>query len=277
MTAASPSSVAQPGDGGPVYPPDWTRPWWSDWQTWVEPVWSDWHLQGPHGDSTAAGLFAVLNRHVGQGPVQFVPQSALPADQSYEGFIHSTHQVPTRDNLHDLFNGCCWARFPRTKTRLNVLQAEVIDRDGVGATRGPLRDALTLFDENALLLQAPPALWDALTQHDWTTLMVAHRQAWGASRGLRPIVFGHALLEKLCRPYKSITAHAYWIAPDVPWNDAAWDEWLAHRLSAAHMATKPFQPLPVMGIPGWSEANACADFYADASVFRPLPTRSPPG
>ena len=302
-----------------AYPPDWSRPWWRDWQAWVEPTWSNWRANGSGQAPGSPCLPALLNRLRPAAPVRFVPQSALPDEQSYEGFIFAHRQVPTRDNLHDLFNACCWRRFPLTKLRLNALQADVIDRDGVGASRGPLRDALTLFDENALLLQAPPAMWEALRQHDWATLLVEHRQDWCASgmagsshtnlvpvqtpvetpvdptsrvlekstkpghgtlsthdtaSGLRPVVFGHALLEKLCQPYKSVTAHAFWVDPSVPATDAAWDAWLAERLQATFMATKPFQPLPVMGIPGWCEDNVHPAFYADTQVFRPFSRRA---
>jgi hypothetical protein len=236
-------------------------------------------MMSPHGDTSC--LPDVLNQLTAGAPVRFVPQSALPENESYERFIFSHRQVPTRDNLHDLFNACCWQRFPRTKLRLNALQADVIDREGVGATRGPLRDALTLFDENVLLLQAPLELWEALQRHDWNTLLVTHREGWwpagmatATSAGrLRPVVFGHALLEKLCQPYKSVTAHAFWVDPQLPATDAAWDAWLAERLDASFMATKPFQPLPVMGIPGWCVDNSDASFYADAQVFRPRAER----
>jgi hypothetical protein len=222
----------------------------------------------------SACLPGVLNRLGQATPVRFVPQAALPDGQSYEDFIFTRRQVPTRDNLHDLFNACCWQRFPHTKLRLNALQADVIGREGVGASRGPLRDALTLFDENALLLQAPPGLWEALRQHDWHTLLVTHRQDWCATGRIRPVVFGHALLEKLCQPYKSITAHAFWIDPQLPATDSAWDAWLAERLDASFMATKPFQPLPVMGIPLWCDDNADPAFYADVHVFRPRSDRA---
>ena len=268
-----------------AYPPDWSRPWWRDWQAWVQPAWSQWHLQmvSPHDDT--ACLPDVLNRLAPAAPVRFVAQSALPEDESYERFIFSQREVPTRDNLHDLFNACCWQRFPRTKLRLNALQADVIDREGVGATRGPLRDALTLFDENVLLLQAPLELWEALQRHDWNTLLVTHREDWwptgmdsATSAGrLRPVVFGHALLEKLCQPYKSVTAHAFWVDPQLPATDTAWDAWLAERLDASFMATKPFQPLPVMGIPGWCADNSDASFYADTQVFRPRSARGRTG
>jgi hypothetical protein len=236
-------------------------------------VWSEWHHQLAKQAHDTTCLPGVLNRVDPSSPVRFVPQAALAQGQSYESFIFTQRQVPTRDNLHDLFNACCWRRFPRTKSRLNALQADVIGREGVRAKRGPLRDALTLFDENVLLLQAPPVLWEALQQRDWHKLLVTHRQDWSQAGQVHAVVFGHALLEKLCQPYKSVTAHAFWIDPQIPATDIAWDAWLAERLDASFMTTKPFQPLPVMGIPGWCEDNADPAFYADVEVFRPLSAR----
>ena len=87
--------------------------------------------------------------------VKFAPQSALPDGQAYEQFIFDTQTVPTRDNLHDFFNGLCWLTFPQIKKKLNQLQAAQIALDGVQPTRGSVRDALTLFDENAAFLVAP--------------------------------------------------------------------------------------------------------------------------
>jgi len=149
----------------------------------------------------------VLNQLGGtQAPVRFVPDSQLPAGQAYEAYIAEQQQCPTRDNLHDLFNGLTWLALPRTKARLNVLQAGEIARAGVGARRGPLRDALTLFDENGALLQAPPALWQALEERDWQRLFVDLRGLWAQAR---LVLFGHALQEKLQQPRKAITAHVY--------------------------------------------------------------------
>ena len=134
------------------------------------------------------------------------------------------------------------------------------------ATRGPLRDALTLFDENVALLQAPDDLWQALHDRDWHHLLVTLRPLW---QQVRWVVFGHALLEKLVQPYKSITAHVYRVAPEVGPGDHALDTWLATTLTPQHLATKPYQPLPVMGIPGWCSANEDPAYYADREVFRP--------
>lgn len=200
-------------------------------------------------------------------PVRFVPQSALPDGTAYEQFIFEHQQVPTRENLHDFFNGLCWLRFPQAKQQLNRLQGAEIVRQGVQQTRGPLRDALTLFDENAALLQAPEPLWQALLARDWRRLFVELRPLWAQAR---LELFGHALLEKLVTPYKSITAHVY--AVPVPWGlegDADWDAWLASALSAEGLRHKPFTPLPVLGVPGWWPQNDDPVFYADTEVFRP--------
>lgn len=237
---------------------DGATPWFAPWWPWIAPAWAHWQL---HGEVAAA-----LNALPSRAPVEFVAQSALPAGQAYEDFIYARGQVPTRDNLHDFFNGCCWHRFPQTKLRLNQLQGEEIQRIGVHATRGPVRDALTLFDENVALLQAPDVLWQALQDRDWHQVFVTLRPQW---QEVRWVVFGHALLEKLVQPYKSITAHVYRVAPEVAAGDHALDAWLAATLTPQHLATKPYQPLPVMGIPGWCIANEDPLFYADREVFRP--------
>jgi len=178
--------------------------------------------------------------------------------------------VPTRDNLHDFFNGLVWLAFPETKRRLNELQAAEIARNGVTSTRGPVRDALTLFDENGALLDAPAALWKALAARDWQSLFATQRAQWSEAR---LIVFGHALLEKLTTPRKALTAHVLLLppSPDACGPAALDDSALARRLDAEYLAQKPFVPLPVLGVPGWWADNAAPDFYDDPKVFRPGP------
>jgi len=200
------------------------------------------------------------------GSVEFVPQSDLPADIAYEAFIFSHKHIPTRNNLHDFFNGLCWLRFPKAKSRLNFLQAQEISSQGVSATRGPLRDGLTLFDENVLLLQASDDLWHALQVRDWKKLFGELRDEWQSAH---IVIFGHALLEKLVTPYKSITAHLYRIASNVDaQDDQVLDDWLASNLQPNFLATKPYLPLPVLGIPGWWPENEDLSFYSDTQVFR---------
>ncbi len=205
----------------------------------------------------------------------FIAQDELPLGAAYEAHIASTGCVPTRHNLHDFFNASMWFAFPCIKAALNVRQSAAIDLLGVGPTRGGVRDALTLFDENALLFAcADPGLSAALRAFDWQTLFVQRRDAWGSICEVR--CFGHALLEKLMAPFKACTGHA-WIV-DVPsayfkWDAAARDAWLDAAVSAALLNTdfltsRLFAPLPVLGIPGWWPDNEAPDFYDDKSVFR---------
>jgi len=197
------------------------------------------------------------------GPLRFVPQACLPQDESYEAFIARTAQVPTREHAHDLFNGLVWHRFPTLKRHLNERQAHEIARHGIGPRRGAVRDALTLFDENAAWLQAPEALVDALRARAWHTAFITLRGAW---QDARLVIFGHALLEQLLlTPHKGITAHV-WAVPD----GVEAEVHLAEALTPERLARKADFPLPLAGVPGWYAGNECASFYDDASVFRPL-------
>ncbi|MBU0830007.1 MAG: DUF3025 domain-containing protein, partial [Gammaproteobacteria bacterium] len=103
-------------------PLDWRAPWLE-----------------PYEEFGRASLRAALaQRSVSAGlnaasaaAIAFVPQSELPPSTAYEQFIFDTRTVPTRDNLHDFFNGLVWLQFPETKRRLNQLQAQAIAADGV--------------------------------------------------------------------------------------------------------------------------------------------------
>lgn len=245
--------------------PDWSAPWFARVAATGQAV----AQAVARGDALPQALDVQASC-----PVRFVSQTALPPDTAYEQFIFDTGQVPTRDNLHDFFNGLCWLRFPLTKQRLNQLQAAELAIAGVREVRGPVRDALTLFDENAALLQAPQPLWQALTERDWYRLFVTLRPLWAQAR---LVLFGHALLEKLVTPYKSITAHVLREPVPVSLGDdlAKWDAWLAEGLSAQVLASKPFTPLPVLGVPGWWPANDDPAYYADAGVFRPRRPAAP--
>lgn len=242
---------------------DWQRPWLAPWRAEAPGI----QARLDAGQSVV-DLLNALNEAVlsSRAPVRFVPQSALPEGQAYEKFIFENRQVPTRENLHDLFNGLCWLRFPETKRRLNELQGAQIGSAGVQAMRGAVRDALTVFDENAALLLAPEPLWDALLARQWRRLFVELRPLW---REARLLLFGHALLEKLVCPRKAITAHVYLRAPP-GLSMAGADSWAAGDLSAAKLAGKPFVPLPVLGVPGWWADNEEESFYDDPGVFRPL-------
>ncbi|MBT9456301.1 MAG: DUF3025 domain-containing protein [Burkholderiaceae bacterium] len=218
----------------------WERPWLAPYRERGLRV----AAQVLRGSSVAEALNA---QACGLDLPLFVPQAELPDGQAYEAFIFDTGRVPTRDNLHDFFNGLVWLHQPALKRRLNALQAAEIAAQGSVSQRGAARDALTLFDENAALLHAPEPLLDALWQRDWQRLFVQLRPLW-AQASLQ--LFGHALLEKLVQPRKPITAHV--------WIDGG-----------ARPDAKPYAPLPVLGVPGWWAGNEALGFYADAAVFRP--------
>lgn len=252
-------------DGDVLAKIDWSQPWFTPWRALGE-LTATQALQQQNVAQALNELPARTEAPAQSSAVKFVSQSALPAGQAYEDFIFKTAQVPTRDGLHDFFNGLCWHRFPLAKRHLNHLQAAQIAMQGVGSTRGAVRDALTLFDENVVLMQAPDTLWQALQARDWLRLFVDLRDEW---QGVHLVLFGHALLEKLVMPYKSITGHVYRVANDVnPHDEIALDAWLVQDLQPAKLATKPYEPLPILGVPGWWE-NTERTFYEDPQVFRP--------
>jgi hypothetical protein len=275
----------------PFTPPiDWSRPWLAPWrdpgQRVAQAVAAGADLPGAlnreraaqqrmaDGALAAQALGAALL--AGRTGIEFVPQSVLPPGMGYEHYMAQTGQCPTRDNLHDFFNGLCWLRFPQTKAKINQLHAAELAATGSAAgagtaakaappPRGPVRDALTVLDENAAFLIAPPPLWEALEARDWPRLFIELRPLWAQAQ---LVLFGHALLEKLVSPRKPITAHVYRAQPTIESMEEL-DAWVGADLSAARLASKPFVPLPVLGVPGWWPQNEALSFYDDHSVFRP--------
>lgn len=242
---------------------DWSAPWLATLRHWGQQA--DVLLRS--GSSVHQALQQVAEaKGVLQG-WRFVAQDQLPAAQAYEAFIREQRCIPTRDNLHDFFNGLIWLHWPQLKQHLNALQAAAIAAQGVGQHRGPLRDAITVLDENGALLLAPPLLCEALRERRWQDLFVRHRALWQQAR-LLPI--GHALLEKLISPRKPITAHVICLPSDAVGPGADHDGWLASSdwLEACNLSRKPYLPLPVLGIPGWCSENQNFSFYDDSLVFR---------
>lgn len=234
---------------------DWSAPWLAAWQAAGEPV----ATRITAGLSICDGL-----NTAGGAPVWFVPSTTLPSGTAYESYIFDSKQCPIREDLHDFFNGICWLTFPQTKKRLNELQAAELAAAGVQPVRGAVRDAITLFDENAALLDAPDALWGALRAKDWRRLFIHLRPLWADAR---LVVFGHAALEKLVSPRKPMVVHVYAKQFAIK-NIVKLDADVAQSLSAERLAGKPFVPLPVLGVPGWWPANEDFTFYDDAAVFR---------
>lgn len=246
---------------GGLSPVDWSAPWYAPWREPGERI--------ARRVGEGAAVREALNEPGGaMGVPSFVAQDDLPPGTPYERHIFETRRCPTRDNLHDFFNGLVWRKMPQAKSRLNALQAAEIAERGIATVRGPVRDAITVFDENGALLHAPEPLWQALLARQWRTLFVELRPLWAEASLL---VFGHALLEKLVAPRKDMTAHV-WRSPAPPWSTDGQplpDSWLAAQCTASVLSAKPFTPLPVLGVPGWCDGNQNFSFYDDSLVFRP--------
>jgi hypothetical protein len=260
---------------------DWQRPWLAPFKPVALQVLQapDWRL-ALNAEAAAIGL-----RNHRELPIRFVPQQYLPSDVPYERFISDSGCVPTRENLHDFFNALVWLIYPKIKIRLNALQVAELEKfttpaignsSKSGLDRGRLRDAATIFDENAALMMTSDAsLIDALRAHDWRDVFIRRRSVFGPRCELR--LFGHALIEKLVSPYKAITAHVrpllvkemFFEMPEC--DRRAWvNDTIAQQL-ADGLTMAGFTPLPVLGMPGWWPCQDEA-FYEDAAVFRPKKT-----
>jgi hypothetical protein len=227
--------------------------------------------------STLTGLLpsAAINQ---RGlPIQFVSAGDLPGVE-YEKHIYRTGEVSTREeNWHDLFNALVWIRFPRLKAAMNARHNHESGHEMVGR-RGKLRDGLTLLDESGVIVSgSDPQVLQALANKDWNTAFVTRRSCWENS--IRVTVCGHAILEKLITPYKSVTAHAVLLQTPRMMSNSELDDWLGTAVLAGKILNSPgcLSPLPLMGVPGWWAGGAQdGRFYDDLEVFRPDSGRRAP-
>lgn len=218
--------------------------------------------------------------------LQFVSQKALLAGEAYENFIGTTGNIPTRDNLHDLFNGSIWLTFPKTKALLNYYHMLEIDQQGIGASRGRVRDTITVFDENgAILVTAESSIGKALIDFNWQESLVAPRDKWDEPKQLNKqaqaavYIFGHALLEKLLYPRKALCAHSIVINVTQEFFALSLSERINHLdqkvadymdalLSEPDVSPRKLSPLPILGVPYYWAENVQPSFYEDSQVFR---------
>lgn len=218
--------------------------------------------------------------------LQFVSQKALPEGEAYENFIGTTGNIPTRDNLHDLFNGSIWLTFPKTKALLNYYHMLEIKEQGIGASRGRVRDTITVFDENgAILVTAESSIGKALIDFNWQESLVAPRDKWDNPKQLNKqaqaavYIFGHALLEKLLYPRKALCAHSIVINVTQEFFVLSLSERINHLdqkvadymdalLSQPDVTPRKLSPLPILGVPYYWAENVQPSFYDDSHVFR---------
>lgn len=227
---------------------------------------------------------ALLNLWRTDTRYRFVENALFEADgRYYEEYIYATAQIPTRaQNWHDIFGALIWCLFPKTKALLNQLHMAEIAEHGL-KQRSRLRNKLTLFDECGLVLCLEPTALhhaEALRNHQWQQSFLSQRQDWW--RGIRPMIFGHAIYEMATQPFIGLTAKSFFV--DVPAGFSQWcltdaysfiDNKLHEQIAngTVLLDNQQLTPLPLLGVPGWYNENETAGFYNNTDYFRPLRIR----
>jgi len=209
--------------------------------------------------------------------LRFVPAPASGAAVDFESGTYHRSEVQVRPiNWHDLLNALVWMSFPTVKAVLNARHVEAIDAEA-GGPRSSVRDALTHFDEDGVIvLSADPELSALLRDFAWKELFWRRRQE--VRSRMRFLLLGHALYEKALRPFVGMTGKALLFdvsAPLIAQPVAAQCAY-ADRVAAVHLLDarnllrpRELQPLPLLGVPGWWPDNEAEAFYDNSNYFRP--------
>lgn len=214
-------------------------------------------------------------------PLHFVsqgPKSGKPEDK-YEARIYLKGEVQVRnENWHDLFNVLVWLTFTKSKAALNHRHYRALldeQRERV-RQRGPVRDALTLFDEGGVIVACSDSrLAQWLVDFKWKDLFWVNRKAVIAS--MKFFLFGHAIYEKALQPFTGVTGRGviFPVAADfftvtLEEQLQVLDEKLAGYLNnPRHFnRTAELAPVPILGIPGWNAENERESYYENDAYFR---------
>jgi hypothetical protein len=215
-------------------------------------------------------------------PLRLVPQQygRLPFEAQYEPRCYLKGEVPTRENnWHDLLNALVWLTFPKSKAAINARHFQALtgeDDTAKRSQRGAVRDTSTLLDESGVIVPcAEEGLAELMRSFRWKELFWERRAQVQACMGF--YLFGHGLYEKAMRPYIGMTGQGLLLSVEqafFTWSQARQlahlDELLAEYLSAPEncRSTKELTPVPLLGVPGWTEENECAAYYENGSYFR---------
>jgi len=214
-------------------------------------------------------------------PLRFVAQEPgrLPFEAQYEPRCYLKGEVQTRErNWHDLFNALVWLTFPKAKAAINARHYHSLIGAPAGWTsqRGGRRDMLTLLDESGVVVACADTELDGLLRgFQWKDLFWHQRGRVNGAMGF--YLLGHGLYEKALRPYVGMTGQG--LLMTVEREFFAWplaqrlihlDELLAGFLAAPEGCQSPREltPVPLLGVPGWSEENKLPFFYDDCRYFR---------
>jgi hypothetical protein len=211
--------------------------------------------------------------------VRFVPQAPKSKDfhDGFEprAFLKGEVQLRPLD-WHDLFNALVWMAFPTAKAVINARHYESLAA-GEAGNRSAARDALTLFDEEGVVvLSSDAGLLELVREFRWKELFWKRREEVG--KRMRFFLFGHALYHKALDPFVGMTGKAVLLnVPDafaqLPLTSQIVE---TDRLLAAQVWDRTrmshgreFSPLPVLGVPGWWGGNEQESFFENTGYFRP--------
>ncbi len=197
--------------------------------------------------------------------------------QKYESRIYLTGEVQTRtDNWHDFFNALVWCIFPRAKSALNQLhyQMQLFESMNKIRHRSTLRDAATLFDESGVIVfSCEKTLVQLLKDFEWKELFWRNRE--NVLSSMRFFVFGHGLYEKALNPYTGMTGKGVifhvnkLFLTDANLNQLqSIDLMLESYLLETMSSSSDLVPIPLLGYPGWVEANSDEAYYDNKKYFR---------
>ncbi len=239
--------------------------------------WPDPHLLSDIADSQGRIVNAQGQR------IRFVAQARKSAEfhEGFEPRAYLKGEVQMRSlDWHDLFNALAWMTFPTAKAVINARHyeslTECLAHSASGANRSSVGDALTLFDEDGVVvLSSEESLLDLVREFRWKELFWARRN--DVARHMRFFVFGHALYHKALDPFVGMTGKAILLQVAESFSELPLRSQVAEtdRLLAMHLwdrtrlrGGRELSPLPVLGVPGWSKENEEEGFYENTAYFR---------
>jgi hypothetical protein len=213
-------------------------------------------------------------------PLRFVPQQPgkLPFELQYEPRCYLRGEVQMRErNWHDLFNALVWMTFPRMKAATNARHYLAMKAATVDPSRGGGRDMATLFDESGVIVVCSDvALGELLKDFKWQELFWQRRAQVKAEMDF--YIFGHGLYEKALHPYIGMSGQGLILPVERNFFSQPLAQRLMHldKLLAGYLlapqhcrSPRELSPVPLLGLPGWTVQNECAQYYANAAYFRP--------
>jgi hypothetical protein len=220
-------------------------------------------------------------------PLRFVAQELgkLGFESQYEPRCYLNGEVQTRDNnWHDCFNALVWLTFPKSKAAINIRHyltlhqlAQNIPQGESGSQRGKERDMVTLLDESGVIVACSNyALAELLRTFNWKGLF--WRQRSQLHNEMDFYVIGHGLYEKALQPYVGMTGQGLIVMVEAEFFKWSLDvklAWLDQRVayyvenSENCLTTRELQPVPLLGVPGWSADNMYEQYYDNSEYFRP--------